>query len=463
MKLPVVARPDEHRIHRPADPLRIGFVRVAPHGAGGAGGMGERRDGARPGTVRALVRVLALVLVLAMLPLAGVAGLVARADAASGRVLTVLLMGSDQGPPRSGDPARGRADGFQLLFVSPDRQHATFVSVPRDSWVPVTGRGTTRINSCLTSGPQNCVSTVEALWGIDVDGWAVTSMWGFADAVSAFGGLVIDVNFTCTSDCGGLPLTERGLQALNGHEVLTFARNRKQRSGGDFARARAQAEALAVGQAHLYARGTEAAAAQVASIVGSYAQTSFSAAELGAYALQALRLPPGNVRRIGLPATAGWAGAASVVFLGDGAGAIVADAAAAGIVGNPERIGVGARGPDALGPASVAGSSTAPSSGAGAASTATSRPTATAAATPAVDPVDTAEPDTDLAVATPFVRGPAVTRLQRALAAQGMDVTADGVYGPQTARAVALLQSRTGRRVDGVVSRELWDRLFPGE
>ena len=407
------------------------------------------------------IRLVVGLLVLTLLPLAGLAGTVARADAASGRVLTVLLMGSDQGPPRSGDPARGRADGFQLLFVSPDRQHATFVSVPRDSWVPVSGRGTTRINACLTSGPENCVRTVEALWGIDVDGWAVTSMWGFADAVSAFGGLVIDVNFTCTASCGGLPLTQRGLQPLNGHEVLTFARNRKQRSGGDFARSRAQAEALAVGQAHLHARGSEAAAAQVASIVASYSQTSFSAAELGAYALQALRLPPGNVRRIGLPATAGWAGAASVVFLGGGAGAIVADAYADGIVGNPERIGVGARGPDALGPASVSAASAAPAASAVAspAPVAAARPTPAAA--PAPDPVETAVPDADLAVSTPFVRGPAVTRLQRALAAQGLDVTADGVYGPQTARAVALLQSRTGRRVDGVVNRALWDRLFP--
>ncbi|MGA1775105.1 MAG: LCP family protein, partial [Nitriliruptoraceae bacterium] len=408
--------------------------------------------------------MLVVLLALTLLPLAGLAGTVARADAASGRVLTVLLMGSDQGPPRTGDPARGRADGFQLLFVSADRQHATFVSVPRDSWVPVSGRGTTRINSCLTSGPANCVSTVEALWGIDVDGWAVTSMWGFADAVSAFGGLVIDVNFTCAADCGGLPLTSRGLQALNGHEVLTFARNRKQRSGGDFARTRAQAEALAVGQAHLYARGSEAAAAQVASIVGTYAQTSFSAAELGAYALQALRLPPGNVRRIGLPATAGWAGAASVVFLGDGAGAIVADAYADGIVGNPERIGVGARGPDALGPASVSAATSAPAASASSGSTSaatTSRPATTVAAAPVPDPVETAVPDTDLAVATPFVRGPAVTRLQRALAAQGLDVTADGVYGPQTARAVALLQSRTGRRVDGGVGRARRDPRFP--
>jgi hypothetical protein len=279
-------------------------------------------------------------------------------------------------------------------------------------------------------------------------------MFGFADAVSAFGGLVVDVPFTCSAECGGLPLAQRGLQALNGHEVLTFVRNRKQRAGGDFGRTRAQAEALAIGQAHLHARGTEAAAAQVADIVATYGRTSFSRAELGTYAVQAMRLPPGNVRRIGLPATTGWAGAASVVFLGGGAAGIVADAAADGILGSPERIGVGARGPDALGPASVSAASSTAGGG-------TSAGRATAPSAPAVDPVPTAVPTGDLAVTAPFTRGPAVTRLQRALAAQGLDVVADGVYGPQTARAVALLQSRTGRPVTGVVDRALWDRIFP--
>jgi hypothetical protein len=96
-----------------------------------------------------------------------------------GQVLTLLLLGSDEGPPRSTNPVPGRADGFQLLFVSPDRQHATFVSIPRDSYVPVAGRGTTRINACLVDGPSACVATVEHVFGVQVDGYLLTSMEGF--------------------------------------------------------------------------------------------------------------------------------------------------------------------------------------------------------------------------------------------------------------------------------------------
>jgi len=397
-------------------------------------------------------RVLSLGLVAALIASTlSVTTAVRGADAADGRVLTVLLLGSDAGPPRSGDPARGRADGFQLLFVSADRQHASLLSIPRDSWVPVAGRGTTRINSCLTSGPQTCVRTVEQLWGLRVDGYVVTSMWGFADAVNDFGGLVVDVTRPVSD--GGENINSTGMQAINGYQALTWARDRKSRAGGDFTRSRSQAELLAVGQAHLHARGSADAAALVASIIRLRSQTSFSDAELANYALQALQLPPGNVRRIGLPGRPGWAGPASVVFLEGNAAGIVADAAADGILSSPERIGVGARGPNALGPGGV----TAAAPGGARAPTAPVGPPPP----PPPPPVPTA----DMTLTEPWQRSPAVRRLQTYLNQQadvlGIErVGTDGVYGPQTARAVAQLQLRTGRQPTGEVSLRLWSQLI---
>ncbi len=401
--------------------------------------MGRRRvRGLLALTLAALLAAPALVTVLA----------VQRADAAEGRVLTVLLLGSDAGPPRSGDPLRGRADGFQLLFVSADRQHASILSVPRDSWVAIPGRGNGRINSCLTGGPQLCVRTVEQLWGLRVDGWVATSMWGFADAVNDFGGLIVDVTRPVSD--GGENITSTGLQAINGYQALTWGRDRKTRPGGDFTRSRAQGELLAVGQAHLHARGTPDAAQLVASIIRLRGSTSFSDAELTAYAMQAMRLPPGNVRRIGLPGQPGWAGPASVVFLEAGAAGIVADAAADGILSSPERIGVGARGAAAFSTGAL-GSATA---GAGAGQ-----------ARPVGPPPPPAVPTADLALTEPWQRGPAVSRLQRYLNTQadamGFEaLSVDGVYGPQTARAVARLQLRTGRQPNGTFSLRMWEQLI---
>jgi LCP family protein required for cell wall assembly len=386
-----------------------------------------------PGPAAHVRRGLALALALLVLAGASLGTVQRRADAADG-VLTVLLLGADVGLGRAGDPASARADAFQLLFVSPDRQHASFVSIPRDSWVPVAGRGTTRINACLNAGPDACVRTVEALWGIRVDGWVLTSMDGFVGAVNDFGGLVVDVT-TPVFD-GGMDIPSAGLQPLVGDQAMTWGRDRKNRAGGDFARSRAQAELLAVAHAHLHARGSAGAAADAVGILSRHARTSFGPAQLAAFALDALRLPPGNVRRSGLPARAGWAGPASVVFLEAGADAIVRDAAADGILSNPERIGVGVRGPFAFG-AGPLGSTTASVNALG------------------------AVPSATISLTTPPQRSEAIRRLQVLLnERQGAGLDADGVYGPSTARAVAELQRVTGRQVTGEVRLRLWEQLF---
>ncbi|MEQ8605209.1 MAG: peptidoglycan-binding protein [Marivibrio sp.] len=50
----------------------------------------------------------------------------------------------------------------------------------------------------------------------------------------------------------------------------------------------------------------------------------------------------------------------------------------------------------------------------------------------------------------PFLQGPDVEALQRALAEAGLEVSVDGVFGPGTERAVIAFQAREGLTVDGV-------------
>lgn len=241
------------------------------------------------------------------------------------RVITVLLLGADAGPPRSGTPLSARADAFHLLFVSPDRRHATIVNVPRDAYVPVARWGTTRINACLNSGPENCVDTVESLWGVQVDAWVVTSMLGMGRAFEAFGGVEIDVDRTLTD--GGPEITP-GRRRL-GLQALTYARDRKHRPGGDFDRTAAQAELLMAAHRELAEGGGAGPGSlmRAARIFRRYTISSMSARQLLAYAFVAGSLPPRNVRSVTLPGGAGNAGGASVVFLRSDAASIVRDAA----------------------------------------------------------------------------------------------------------------------------------------
>lgn len=250
-----------------------------------------------------------------------------------GDTLTLLLLGSDEGPTRSENPLVGRADGFQLLFVSGDRQHATFVSIPRDSWVGVPGRGNTRINACLVDGPETCVATAEQEFGITVDGYLMTSMRGFANAIDAFGGITVDVP-TPVFD-GGHDISQPGLQELTGLQALTYGRDRKNRPGGDFGRSEAQAEMLAIGHADVVAAGDLRSVLEAVAVVRRHTVTDLSGAQLAQLGFEAMRLPPENVQRQLAPARLGTAGAASVVFLEQAAYDFISDAAEDGQLTSP--------------------------------------------------------------------------------------------------------------------------------
>jgi polyisoprenyl-teichoic acid--peptidoglycan teichoic acid transferase len=291
--------------------------------------------------------VMLIVGALVGLPLVGLLALerVTTVGVSTDRPLAILLLGSDAGPPRDDDTVTGRADGFQLLFVSAERDRATFVSLPRDSWVPVTGLGETKINACLTRGPENCVSTVENAFGVTIDGYFVTSMWGFADAVNEFvgcdigdpeltrsctRGLEVDVDFTCTAQCGGFPITQRGVQRVSGFEALTLARNRGQRAAGDFSRSQSQAEVLAIAHAEMQADGSVARMLESLRILRRHSVTDLTLPQLTRLGLDAMRLDPANVDRVLAPSRIGSVGAASVVFLNDPAYDLIAEVAETG-------------------------------------------------------------------------------------------------------------------------------------
>jgi polyisoprenyl-teichoic acid--peptidoglycan teichoic acid transferase len=276
---------------------------------------------------------------LVVLPLIGLAlERMVAVGPSSDEPIAILLMGSDAGPPREDFALTGRADGFQLLFVSADRTAATIVSIPRDSWVPVVGFGETKINACLTRGPENCVETVEQAFDVSIDGYFVTSMWGFADAVNEFSGcpsgpgdcsrgITVDVDFTCTSQCGGLPISTTGVQQLNGYEALTYARVRKGREGGDFGRSQGQAELLALAHAEVRAEGSVARMMDALRILRRHAVTDLTMPQLARLGLDAMRLDPANVERQLAPSVTAQIGAASAVRLLPEAYPLISDAA----------------------------------------------------------------------------------------------------------------------------------------
>jgi anionic cell wall polymer biosynthesis LytR-Cps2A-Psr (LCP) family protein len=102
--------------------------------------------------------------------------------------VVILAIGSGARPGENA--MRSLGDSLHLIFLDPEKRRAVLVGVPRDSYVPIPGRGTGKINSSLVmGGPELLVQTMEQAFGVTIDYWALTTFWGFTAMIDAIGGL----------------------------------------------------------------------------------------------------------------------------------------------------------------------------------------------------------------------------------------------------------------------------------
>lgn len=271
--------------------------------------------------MRRLALGLLVVLLLAAVPVTLVAELTSRPF--DGDRYTILVMGSDQGPWRSGTVLQGRSDALHLVSVVPSTGSASILSFPRDSYVAVPGMGSTRINAALTRGPETAVETVQNLTGVEIDDWIVTGMEAFVSGVDDQGGVQIDVPQNLRVDNNAVAA---GSQRLDGTGALVFGRDRKNRSDGDFGRNRAQAEVLAALHAELVA--SDPSPAELLDAVARlrrHTVSSIPATRMATLARIAMTIDPGNVVRRQAPGSNASRGGAAVVVLGGSAEALFAD------------------------------------------------------------------------------------------------------------------------------------------
>lgn len=229
-----------------------------PRGASTAGPVPRRRR-RRPG-LRALLVVLLLVLVAYPLAL-GLTGYLAvnRAgdlpssglDGTPGR--TTLLVGSDsregltaeqRNQLRTGSTEGRRTDTILLLHTPRGGGPAVLVSIPRDSYVDIPGRGENKINAAFAfGGPELLVQTVEGATDLAVDGYVETGLGGFAALVDAVGGVEQCPETAIDDPKAGLDV-EAGCQEMDGATALGYARSRDFDPRGDLGRADRQRDLI---------------------------------------------------------------------------------------------------------------------------------------------------------------------------------------------------------------------------
>ncbi|MEO6090487.1 MAG: LCP family protein, partial [Umezawaea sp.] len=113
------------------------------------------------------------------------------------------------------------------------------VSLPRDLWVDVPGRGMGKLNSAYVAGetgePQDLVRTVEGLTGVHVDHYAMVDMATAGRLSDVVGGVEVCLVNPAQDSWSGVDLPA-GRSTVSGDQALAFLRQRHGLPNGDFDR-----------------------------------------------------------------------------------------------------------------------------------------------------------------------------------------------------------------------------------
>ena len=190
--------------------------------------------------------------------------------------MRVLSIGSDARPNQRPDAARG--DALHIIGVDA-KGVGGMVGIPRDSWVPLSVGGTSKINAALIyGGPKAMVKTVQSNTGVPIDGYVLTGFKGFKAMINAMGGLRY-VSSVALKGVDGHTLLKVGTNLLDGPTALGFARERHHLANGDFGRSANQGLIIRAGMMVAKQAGP-AALPKYLTAIGANVTTDLTAAEV---------------------------------------------------------------------------------------------------------------------------------------------------------------------------------------
>jgi LCP family protein required for cell wall assembly len=197
-----------------------------------------------------------------------------RPAPASTGAMNILLIGSDsRGDPTAVGQTRTsnqRSDTMMLVHIDADRKDVYVMSIMRDLWVPIPGKGTAKINAALAwGGTPLAIQTVEQLLGTHIDHVAIIDFQGLEGMTDALGGVDVDSPVGFTTVLKPHYTFVKGLNHLDGSQALSFARERYAFPTADYQRVANQQVLLQAIIHKLLSRATLTDPAAVTSFAGA--------------------------------------------------------------------------------------------------------------------------------------------------------------------------------------------------
>lgn len=158
-------------------------------------------------------------------------------QAQDGPALNYLLIGSDTratADPTSADfggigdanaVSGQRSDTIMIMRQEEDGNGVSLLSLPRDLWVNIPGRGNGRINSAYSDGTDVLAATITQELGIPINHVVEVDFEGFKDIIDTAGGTELCFWYVTRDKNTGLD-QQPGCHQVDGLQALQYARSR---------------------------------------------------------------------------------------------------------------------------------------------------------------------------------------------------------------------------------------------
>ena len=120
-------------------------------------------------------------------------------------------------------------DSVILVRIDPDADRVAMLSVPRDLWVPIAGKGwSERVNAARgIGGAGTLIETVADYLGVPVHHYVEVNFAGFLRIVDAVDGVPIEIPQPIRDDSLGLRIEQTGVVTLDADTALAYVRTRR--------------------------------------------------------------------------------------------------------------------------------------------------------------------------------------------------------------------------------------------
>lgn len=167
----------------------------------------------------------------------------------------IALFGVDA---RDGELGRGtRSDTIIIASINQDTHEIKLISVYRDTYLNLGNDSYNKCNGAYAKGgPEQAITMLNMNLDMDITDYVTVGFSGLIDAIDCLGGIEIEITESeinhlnnyqlCMAEEMGvdyIPVTEPGLQTLNGMQATAYCRIRYTK-GDDFRRAERQRDVL---------------------------------------------------------------------------------------------------------------------------------------------------------------------------------------------------------------------------